>query len=215
MPRCSRCGRNSHVVSQCFARTHLHGDALLSTSEESADSSDAEQDKRQRTVRDAPKRTKKDKKRSRVTADDSISRAGVYVLQYTEGSKQADTTMYYVGKSQDVKERIKQHMKGTGAACLEGSTHLQEIAPFTRGDPDDLEAWERTETLERMRHFGIERVRGWMFTSKNLSMDQGREAFRQICERFDLCRKCGRNSHFAEHCFARSAMCWASCYVSL
>jgi hypothetical protein len=57
---------------------------------------------------------------------------------------------------------------------------------------------------------GINSVRGWMFVSKTLSEEQTESAFNQVCERFDLCRKCGRNSHFASACFAKSKAQWAT-----
>jgi hypothetical protein len=57
---------------------------------------------------------------------------------------------------------------------------------------------------------GINSVRGWMFVSKTLSKEQTESAFNQVCERFDLCRKCGRNSHFASACFAKSKAQWAT-----
>ncbi len=197
MTRCTRCWRRSHVAAQCFARTHLNGDPLPSDSSSSSSSDCYSDDSGGSSDADEP-----EKKKPRS------SRSGVYVLQY-------DGDMYYVGKSADPGQRMQQHGTRHGAACLQGCAQLSEVAPFTRGDEADLEAWERGETLARMRHFGIDRVRGWMFTTKTLSMAQGQEAFRQVCERFDLCRRCGGSSHFAERCFARTSACWASAFVSL
>ncbi len=44
--------------------------------------------------------------------------------------------------------------------------------------------------LQRRKKQGISNVRGWMFTSVNPSDDEyhDADAFRQICEKVDLCR---------------------------
>jgi hypothetical protein len=71
-----------------------------------------------------------------------------------------------------------------------------------------MESWERNEVLARMHEFGIDNVRGWMFTYKNMPIDQKVSAFDQICEKFDFCRRCGRNSHFIRDCCSLSTDLW-------
>ncbi len=56
---------------------------------------------------------------------------------------------------------------------------------------------------------GIDQVRGWMLTSPTLSPIDKRDAFRQVCEKFDLFRKCGRHTHFANECRAKAVAFWA------
>ena len=58
-----------------------------------------------------------------------------------------------------------------------------------------------------LRH-GIEKVRGWLYTTPVMSPDQREEAFRQICARKALCGTCGRPGHFAAQCFARGKAAW-------
>lgn len=119
---------------------------------------------------------------------------GVYVLQKADGD-------YYVGKSGNVQERLKQHAEGTGAACAKGKCkRVPTITPAC----DDLEAWERSEVLARMRRHGIQRVRGWMYTNRELSEAQAEHAFSQVCEKYDLCRRCGGRGHFAKECKANA-----------
>lgn len=71
-----------------------------------------------------------------------------------------------------------------------------------------MESWERNEVLTRMHEFGIDNVRGWMYTFKNMPIEQKVSAFDQICEKFDFCRKCGRNSHFIRDCQALTTDVW-------
>ena len=71
-----------------------------------------------------------------------------------------------------------------------------------------MESWERDEVLTRMHEFGIDNVRGWMYTLKNMPVEQKVSAFDQICEKFDFCRKCGRNSHFIRDCHSLSTDLW-------
>jgi predicted GIY-YIG superfamily endonuclease len=129
-------------------------------------------------------------------------REGVYVLQASNG-------LQYVGKSNDIDSRISDHKQGDGAACLSGYGSLKEVPLITTGSMHDLESWERSETLHRMKKYGISNVHGWMFTSSKLSKEETVDAFRQICEKFDLCRRCGRDTHFADSCFAVNVAIWA------
>ena len=71
-----------------------------------------------------------------------------------------------------------------------------------------MESWERNEVLTRMYEFGIENVRGWMYTLKTMPIEQKVSAFDQICEKFDFCRKCGRNGHFIRDCQSMSTDLW-------
>jgi hypothetical protein len=116
-----------------------------------------------------------------------LLKQGVYVLQQKGG-------LFYVGKSTDIAKRIREHKAGRGTVACNLST-AKRVPPLTSpiriGDEDDWESWERNETLTRMYEFGIQNVRGWMFTSRYLSMQDKENAFQQITERFDLCRNCG------------------------
>lgn len=134
---------------------------------------------------------------------------GIYVLQLD--NKQPPS--YYVGKSNDINQRIQQHTDGTGASCVAGEA-FTSVEPLTKGSVDDMESWERNEVLTRMFEFGIDNVRGWMYTFKVMPIQQKVSAFDQICEKFDRCRKCGRGTHFVRDCQAMSADLW-SCGMEL
>jgi len=118
------------------------------------------------------------------------SEGGVYVLQKPDGS-------FYVGKSGNIQERMRQHAEGSGAACAKGK--CRRVPPLTPAS-EDLEAWERAEVLARMKTHGVGKVRGWMYTTRELTEAQAEHAFSQVCEKYDLCRRCGRGGHFAASC---------------
>ena len=187
---CFRCGRKGHWINSCYASTDVNGLLLNSDEEFSSDSGESEEESKHKRVQNPTKR----KQRS--------PSAGVYALV-------TDSGMEYVGKSKNIDGRLTTHQQGDGAKCLRGAGHLTQVSLLTDGLPRDLESWERDETLTRMWKNGIENVRGWMFVSKTLTAVQKEDAFKQVCERFDLCRKCGRNSHFADACFAKSKAKWA------
>ena len=129
------------------------------------------------------------------------TKAGVYVLRLEDGT-------YYVGESQDTDVRVAQHLAGEGASVTVGKDAVR-VSPYTAPIPGHLEAWERAETLERMFRHGIEKVRGWMFTTPVMSPDQRESAFEQICVYKKLCTTCGRGGHFAASCFANSKAQWS------
>jgi predicted GIY-YIG superfamily endonuclease len=212
---CFRCGRRGHIAQNCYAKTAV--DSAFFQYESSCDDESYDDDSNDYSSHeddgDLPAKKPNTQKnyqaptttllpRSTSSTAQTTRRSGIYVLLTTSG-------LYYVGKSNDIDSRIKDHQRGLGAACLYGSQFQEIPSLLTSGSASDLESWERNETLHRMLAHGIENVRGWMFTSTELSDNDLEDAFRQICEKFDLCRRCGRNSHFAYQCFARSLAMWA------
>jgi predicted GIY-YIG superfamily endonuclease len=122
---------------------------------------------------------------------------GVYVLHNTR------TNMSYVGKSNNIDRRVEQHEQENDGDVLRRESNL------TMGSAEDLESWERNEVLARMYRHGMESVRGWRYTRQGpLTADEKVSARNDIMEKFDLCRKCGRNNHFADNCFARTQADW-------
>ena len=116
---------------------------------------------------------------------DEIKRVGVYVLELDDGT-------FYIGKSDDINKRIRNH----NALYVKKRTVVGEHPPLT-APSDDLEGWERSETLQRMLEHGVSCVRGWKYTSEKIDHES---AFSDLVERFDLCRLCGNKGHFAKFC---------------
>ena len=126
--------------------------------------------------------------------------AGVYALIDTSGR-------VYVGKSANIPKRLDMHMTGSGTTFLDPGMSVTPL--LTRGKTDDLETWERNETLMQMHKRGISNVRGWKYVTQTLTQAERKEAFDQVCEKLDLCRKCGRKGHFQYKCEFDTPALWA------
>ena len=128
------------------------------------------------------------------------SEGGVYVLQLEQGR-------YYVGKtSRAVGLRIQEHFSSPKPAWIRAYRPIAAVTPMTFL-PADLESWERAETLERMWVHGATRVRGWQYTRLNLTSTEKSQIVMELCERKNLCRKCGNAGHMYSNCqkkFARA-----------
>lgn len=137
-----------------------------------------------------------------LTGDDAVevkiepatTRKGIYVIQH--GFNQI-----YVGRSLDIDASIIQHQNySDGARFIQNWDTAKEVGVLTEPIHCDLESWERNETLLRMSQVGIDNVRGWMFQNRVLTTPERTEAFNQICEKFDTCRRCGRTDHHTYRC---------------
>ena len=124
---------------------------------------------------------------------------GTYTLEL-QGNK------YYVGESNDVKRRIWVHENGHGSAWTKKYEVLKQIEPI---EDVDVDFTELKQTLLMMENYGIDNVRGSLFTSPfPLSNYEKVMAAQLYCELHGLCRKCGGEGHFITQCKNETPKDW-------
>lgn len=127
--------------------------------------------------------------------EEAPTAAGVYVLRLDSGA-------IYVGKSENVRERVKRHMRGGGSLwCKVHGCASACAIPTETPRSGDLRTWEEQETLFQMLRHGPNKVRGWIFT-KETDLDAGEVniIYRMIVDMIDGCFKCGAPGHYSSRC---------------
>ena len=113
----------------------------------------------------------------------------IYVLQLEKNK-------YYVGKTNNVSQRLLSHYQSTGSAW---TTKYKPIELYEMVDTDD-DYDEDKYTLKYMKKYGIENVRGGSFTQIELSENQINTLQQMIKGQNNQCYKCGSNGHFVNNC---------------
>lgn len=113
----------------------------------------------------------------------------IYVLEL-QGNK------YYVGKSNDVDGRYKQHESGKGSAWTK--KHKPVYLLEKKSDVSPFE--EDKTTKEYMSKYGIENVRGGAYSQVTLDQTQIEALTREIRGGTDACNQCGQKDHFMKAC---------------
>ena len=184
---CTRCGRDGHDNSSCYAKKNIDGGVI----EEDEDEEVIEEDEDEEVIEEDE------------DEDEEDDCPGVYVLKLNNGK-------YYVGKSEtSVKNRLKHHFSGNGSEWTKLHGIIGKIDTSTV-PMDDIESWERAETLHVALKYGIENVRGHQFTRIVLRDSDINDFEKQVCERKDLCRRCGRNGHMISRCVSHTRTNWMS-----
>lgn len=114
-----------------------------------------------------------------------MKRSGVYVIVHGCDRR-------FVGVSDDIDAAIAKHRKE-----LE---NVKELPCITDSYGVDLLTWEKNETIAQMEKYGILSVRGSIYKSKLLMMDQVLDIRTEIAAVFDNCRRCGKKGHFSAEC---------------
>ena len=191
---CQRCGRATHSINQCFAKTGVDG-RVLCDSEDEESSKELQFQGCQRCGRTSHvvsqcfANTGVDGRVLNDSEDESeeeVNTSGVYVLLLT-GQR------IYVGTSSNIAVRIEQHCSGTGAAWTRTYPPLRRLPPISKGD-------EREETLEQMLEHGIDNVRGYRWTRMKTDKEERRTILIDLIEHLGFCRRCGYSGHFITHC---------------
>jgi len=111
----------------------------------------------------------------------------------------------YVGRTNDINKRIYNHMNGNGSAWTRKYKYLDRLSTITYSDSP---FWELEETLENMYVYGVDNVRGSMFTKINLTRKDKIEAAQLYCEMYNLCRRCGSSDHYITNCKSNEVEPW-------
>lgn len=117
----------------------------------------------------------------------------IYILRLAEGK-------YYVGKTDNVQKRFREHKVGKGAewtrryppVCVQSI--IQYASPFD----------EDRYVKEYMGKFGVESVRGGSYSQMVLNSAQKRAIESELRTAEGSCMRCGRAGHFVAACYART-----------
>ncbi len=117
---------------------------------------------------------------------------------------------YYVGCSSDVIRRYKQHQKGQGSSWtqLYPPVDLQSLHEVAPGRLPGFEEDAQVKSL--MLIYGIDRVRGGSYSNVELTEAQLAELKQALRHAKSACYRCGRTSHFASECFAKTEIVGSS-----
>lgn len=114
----------------------------------------------------------------------------IYVLRCEEEK-------YYVGKSTNINKRLKQHFKQKKGSCWTRLYRPLQIYEIRR-NCDEFD--EEKITLQYMKKFGINNVRGGSYTRLQLTKYEINHLVRLIRSSEDRCFVCGSRDHFAKQC---------------
>nr|QBK86283.1 MAG: GIY-YIG catalytic domain protein [Marseillevirus LCMAC102] len=138
-----------------------------------------------------------DNKPTAHASEQGKNKEEVYVLELKHG-------FIYVGRGHNRRIRIQQHNSGEGSEWTRLHHVVRELlclseTAITVGGDDG----ERSETLSQMCKHGIDNVRGWRWTKVTLTVEDKKDIEKAMREKFNLCRRCGREDHFVGDCPAR------------
>ena len=113
----------------------------------------------------------------------------LYILQCESGK-------YYVGKTADVMRRYEEHKSGKGSAWTKKYKPVRLME--CRGITSDHDENNATEDL--MKKYGIENVRGGIYTQVALPEEYTNVLKVKLRGTADTCYKCNLAGHFANKC---------------
>jgi predicted GIY-YIG superfamily endonuclease len=117
----------------------------------------------------------------------------IYILKLQGGK-------YYVGKSDNVIDRIRDHTNGAGSAW----TRKYKPIDVEKTIPNASPFAEDAAVKEYMARYGIDNVRGGTYVTEHLSESEHHHLQQEIWAAKDCCKQCGRAGHFINTCRART-----------
>lgn len=117
--------------------------------------------------------------------------SNIYVLQLTGG-------YYYVGMTDDVKRRYKQHRSGVGALWTQLHGPIKLVESYKTTVPFE----EDRKTKELMAIYGIDKVRGGTYVSEILDEQTVSFLQKEIWTGQNRCGRCGNHGHYITQCNA-------------
>lgn len=119
--------------------------------------------------------------------------ANVYVLRLENGK-------YYVGKTDNVINRLEDHVSDNGSAWTRTHKPLEVVEVIENASVYTEDA----VTKKYMNQFGTENVRGGSYTQMNLDPKLVGSEKLEFRSATDSCLRCGRQGHWARDCYART-----------
>lgn len=113
----------------------------------------------------------------------------IYVLSLADGN-------YYVGKTNDIVRRFDEHLRGEGSAW----TKLHNARSIVQLEHSTSLFDEDKITLEYMNEFGIDKVRGGVYSTLILDENQQQQITAALRNANNLCHMCGKEGHFINKC---------------
>jgi predicted GIY-YIG superfamily endonuclease len=109
---------------------------------------------------------------------------------------ECEDNKWYVGKTNDVQRRFKQHTEG------KGSEWTREYAPLRIAETRPITSVhdENNVTKDLMKKYGIDNVRGGAYASVDLPEETEDMIRHELRAASDACYKCGKKGHFANRC---------------
>lgn len=107
---------------------------------------------------------------------------------------------FYIGKTENVLRRYKEHCKGEGSVWTRKHEPLELVLVIEDASPFDEDKYVK----EYMSKYGIQNVRGGSYSSEVLDEAQLYTLQREIWGAKDRCITCGRTGHFGKECFAKT-----------
>ena len=117
----------------------------------------------------------------------------IYVLELQKGK-------YYVGRTENMDNRYQQHLNGKGSEWTKLYKPIKILKEYKNASPYD----EDKTVIEYMDKFGIENVRGGIYSKINLNKDDIDNIKKQIWSANDKCFNCG-GDHFAKYCVSQKS----------